>query len=565
MTSLSEHCKDRQPHKRQKERKSMITDILNKMTVEEKVGQMCVPILQSDKITDEIKKAVTEYKVGVVRYCPDAEFDNASVAVGTPNKYFTPNESAAFLNELQSLAEIPLIISVDQEGGCRSDVNRCNAMVYASHMCFGVADDAELTYQVAKATAQEFRAMGINQIQSPICDVFRYSGRQTMKAATFGEDAESVAKHVVAMKRGFQDGGVLSMGKHFPGYGSIATDAHKGTAHIIKSVEELEKEDIVPFKQLIDDGVDGIMMGHVIVDAIDPQYPATLSKTLTTGYVREKLGFDGIIMTDAMRMKAIQDNYGTGTASVMAIKAGCDLVLLRGDFDHFKEGYNAILAAAKSGEISDEILNASVLRILKAKESIGLFADKYADTAKADAAVGTAEHQELLYKLACRSISVLREKNLPLSANDGKKISVISVEPQKIAAAMDEKQCVDMLEKEIRAIHANTAGIVVKLDPDEEDVEKAVAAAKDADIIVLGMCSGIIFKKQVNLYNALKALGKTLIVVAMESPCDIELVPDCDNYIATYGVARDWMKVAAGRMFGLTDVNAKPAVTIPAN
>jgi hypothetical protein len=107
-------------------------------------------------------------------------------------------------------------------------------------------------------------------------------------------------------------------------------------------------------KQLIDDGVDGIMMGHVIVDAIDPVYPATLSRTLTTGYLREKLGFKGIIMTDAMRMKAIQDNYGTGAASVMAIKAGCDLVLLRGDEQHFLDGYEAILAAAKSGEITEE-------------------------------------------------------------------------------------------------------------------------------------------------------------------------------------------------------------------
>jgi beta-N-acetylhexosaminidase len=183
-----------------REENIMVNDVLKKMTLEEKVGQMCVPILQSDKITEEIRKAVVDYKVGAVRYCPDAEFDNASVVVGEPNKYFTPNESAEFLNRLQSLAEIPLIISVDQEGGCRSDVNRCNAMVYASHMCFGVADDPELTYQVAKATAEEFRAMGINQIQSPICDVFRYTGRKTMKAATFGEDAENVAKHVVAMK-----------------------------------------------------------------------------------------------------------------------------------------------------------------------------------------------------------------------------------------------------------------------------------------------------------------------------------------------------------------------------
>ncbi|MBE6750068.1 MAG: glycoside hydrolase family 3 protein [Ruminococcaceae bacterium] len=541
----------------------MINEILSKMTVEEKVGQMCVPILQSDVITEEIKRAVTEYHVGMIRYCPDAEFDNASVAVGEPNKYFKPDENAEFLNDLQKLSKLPLIISVDQEGGCRSDINRNNAMVYASHMCFGVADDVELTYEVAKATAKEFRSMGINQIQAPICDVFRYPGRQTMKAATFGENAEAVAKHVVALRRGYGDGGVLSMGKHFPGYGSIATDAHKGTAHITKTVEELENEDIVPFKKLIDAGVDGIMMGHVIVDAIDPQYPATLSRILTTGYLREKLGFKGIIMTDAMRMKAIQDNYGTGVASVLAIKAGCDLVLLRGDENHFKDGYDAILAAAKSGEISEEVLNASVLRILKAKEKAGLFENRFADPENANKTVGTKENQELLFKLASKSISVFREKLMPLNANDGKKISVISVEPQKIVAALDEKQCVDMLEKEIRAIHKNTNGIVIKLDPDEQDIKTAVETAKDADIIVLGMCSGIIFKNQVPLYEALKALGKDMIIVAMESPCDIELVPDCTDYIATYGAARDWMKVAAERIFGLTNVNGKAPITIP--
>ena len=541
----------------------MIDNILKEMTLEEKVGQICVPILQSDYITDEIKEAIEKYHVGVIRYCPDAEFDNASVIVGEPNKYFTPEENAEFLNELQSLSKLPLIISVDQEGGCRSDINRNNAMVYASHMCFGVADDTELTYKVAKATAEEFRSMGITQIQSPICDVFRYPGRQTMKAATFGDNAEQVAKHVVAMKRGFRDGGVLSMGKHFPGYGSIATDAHKGTAHIVKSVEEVEKEDMVPFKELIDDGVDGIMMGHVIVDAIDSKYPATLSKTLVEGYVREKLGFEGIIMTDAMRMKAIQDNYGTGPASVMAVQAGCNLVLLRGDSAHFMEGYDAILKAAQEGSISEETLNTCVHRILRAKERAGLFENRYADPEKAGKIVGCKEHQELLKELAEKSVSVFREKNLPLSAHECGKITVISVEPQKIAAAMDEKQCVDMLEKEIRAIHANTDGIVVKLDPDEEDIVKAVKAAESADIIVLGMCSAIIFKNQVALYNALKKLNKQMIVVAMESPCDIELVPDCENYIATYGVARDWMRVAAERLFGLNHVNATPSIELP--
>ena len=540
----------------------MIQKILNEMTLEEKVGQMCVPILQSDYITDDIKTQINEYHVGMIRYCPDAEFDNASVVVGKPNKYFKPNETAEFINELQRLSKLPLIISVDQEGGCRSDVNRCNAMVYASHMCFGVADDVELTYEISKATAKEFKSMGINQIQSPICDVFRYPGRQTMKAATFGEDANLVSRHVVSMKRGFNDGGVLSMGKHFPGYGSIATDAHKGTAHVIKDVDELEREDILPYRKLVDDGVDGIMIGHVIVDKIDDKYPATLSKTLVTDYLRKDVGLEGIIMTDAMRMKAIQDNYGTGYASVLAVNAGCNLVLLRGNFNHFKEGYDAILKAVLDGDISIQTINDSVIRILKAKQKLGLFENRFADPELAIKTVGCAEHQQLLYKLAQKSVTAVKKTNIPLKASDDKKITVVSVEPQKIVAAMDEKQCVDMLYKEILAFNKNTNGIITKLDPDEDDIKNAVELCSDSDVIVFGSCSAIIFKNQVKLYNALKALNKTLIVVAMESPCDIELFDGVTDYVATYGVARDWMKVASKGIFGELQLNAKPSITL---
>ena len=132
----------------------MLNKILNEMSLEEKVGQICVPILQSDYITDDLKSQINDYHVGVIRYCPDAEFDNASVIVGKPNKYFKPSETAEFLNSIQKMSKLPLIVSVDQEGGCRSDVNRCNAMVYASHMCFGVANDVELTYQIYLLTSK---------------------------------------------------------------------------------------------------------------------------------------------------------------------------------------------------------------------------------------------------------------------------------------------------------------------------------------------------------------------------------------------------------------------------
>lgn len=529
--------------------------LVEKMTVEEKVGQICVPILQSDYITPEIRKQISELGVGIVRFCPIAEFDNASVVVGEPNKYMLPCEMAQFTNSLQKLAEdtpnkIPLIITIDQEGGSRCDMNRNNAVVYASHMCFGVADDESLTYKVSRAAAEEFRAMGINMVQSPIVDVFRYEGRQTMKAATFGSDPQMVAKHAIAMKRGLNDGGVISMMKHFPGYGSIATDAHKGTARITKDLKSLENEDIVPFRALIDDGIDGVMSGHVIAECIDDKYPATLSSALLRKYLREKLGFNGLVMTDAMRMKAIQDNYGTGAASVMAVNAGCDAVLLRGNYEHFKEGYDAILKAAKSGEISEEVLNDAVLRILKVKEEHNLFENRYSVPQDAEKIVGSVRHRELVRELASKSVSVFKKADLPFDLQSDEKIAVIQAEPQKIGAAMDKNQCADMLIKAVCSKYGNVDSLMTSLTPNSDEIKKAVSVAEKADKIILGTVNTIIYGEQVNLYNELKKLGKPLIVVAMESPCDASVLDDVKNYITTYGCASDWMKVAADCIFG---------------
>ena len=543
----------------------MIRSIIKNMTIKEKVGQLCVPILQSDKITDDIRHCIEDLNVGMIRYCPDAEFDNASQIVGSPNKYFKPSESAAFLNSLQKLAmsrkhKIPLLISVDQEGSTRCDIDRAGAMVYGAHMAFGVVDDVDNTYRIAKATAEEFRSMGINILQAPILDVLTYEGRKTIKASSFGMTHEKVARHACAMKRGLTDGGLLSMSKHFPGYGSIATDAHKGTARIIKDLDELERVDIYPYKEIIKENADAIMMGHVIVESIDPEYPATLSKKLVTDYLRGKLGFKGFIMTDAMRMKAIADNYGIGPASVMAIKAGCDLLLLRGDMDHFMQGYSAVLAAAESGEIAEEWIDTAIERVLLAKERAGLFANPYADGEVADATVGCAEHKKMLKEFADKSITVVRGEDLPLKA--GKKILAITVEPQKIEAAMDDLQCVDMLPKAIRRNNPDTETLVVELDPTDKDIEAALNAAKDADTVIFATCDAILYPNQAKLAKAVYETGKPFIAVAMNSPYDLEEMDFVKNYVCTYGVARQWVESASDVIFGKLKGDAKLPVDI---
>lgn len=539
--------------------------IISKMTLEEKIGQLCVPILQKGDITDELKWYIEQRHIGMLRFCPNAEFDNASEVVGEPNKYRSPSEMAEFLNSIQEFSinatGIPLFISVDQEGSTRNDINRAGAFAYSGHMSFGAADDPELTYEISKATAKEFRSMGINHVQSPICDVLTYDGRQTMKAATFGEDPKKVAQHANAMMKGLQDGGVASMGKHFPGYGSIATDAHKGVAEIFKSVEELESEDLVPFIRICDNGVNGIMIGHVVTHCIDGTCPATLSPKVIKGYLREKLGFNGIIMTDAMRMHAIQDCYGTGAASVMAVQAGCDLVLLRGSKEHFEEGYNALLKAAKEGTLPIEDIDNSIRRILTQKERAGILDNPYADGKIADETVGCTAHRALSKKLAEKSITALKSKNIPVK-DKGQKVLAISVEPQKIGAAMDEIQSIDMLPKAVASKFKNTEKLMIHLNPTEEDKKICLEKAKNADLIIFGMCNGIIYEKQEPVVKALHNTGKQLIVVGMDSPYDVELVPYVDGFIATYGVANDSMTAALDVICGNKKGDAKCPVTI---
>ena len=538
-----------------------IDEIICKMSLEEKVGQMCVPILQTENITPSIKKFISEYGVGMLRFCPNAEFDGNSEVVGAPNKYRRAGEMAEFLLSVQKLAKIPLFIAVDQEGSIRNDVNRAGAFAYSGHMSFGAADNPELTYQIAKATGQEFYAMGINLVQAPIVDVLTYAGRKTMKSASFGSDTELVCRHANAMMQGFRDGGIAVMAKHFPGYGSVETDAHKGLAEIKKDFNSLEKDDIRPMRELCQNGLNGIMTGHVLTHCLDSEYPATMSKKIITGYLRNSIGFEGIVETDAMRMPAVQNLYTTGKASVLAVNAGCDLILLRGSTEHFEEGYNAILNAVKSGEISTDTIDAAVARILRQKENVGLFSKPLADPISADKIVGCNKHKRLAGILAEKSVSCLKYKDLPLDKDA--KVLIICVEGQKIRAAMDNEQSVDMLYRAAKEKFANAAGIVTSMKPDESEIQNVLEAANKYDAVIIGTCNAILYESQAEMVRRILNLNnKTKIVVAMDSPYDYEVLGKIENYICTYGVAAASAKAAIDVILGISKGDAKPPVEL---
>ncbi|MFA6289523.1 MAG: glycoside hydrolase family 3 N-terminal domain-containing protein [Opitutaceae bacterium] len=544
-------------------------DILS-LPLAKKVGQVCSPIFQSSTLPDYLKDFVTEYGIGFVRYCINAFYDNHSKVVDKPNPYLTAEANAALLNSLQELSlsrgsGLPLVVGVDQEGGTRNDLNRYGALVFGSHMSFGCADDIALTEETSFHTGRQMRAIGINLVQAPITDVFSYEGRTTMKAASFGEDPALVTRHALAMMRGYHRAGLAVMIKHFPGYGATAVDAHKGMAEVTKSFAELEAHDNTPIRALLAAGADAVMTGHVIVESMDPERaPATVSRPIIQGYLRERLGFDGIVETDAMRMSAIQEKYGTAKASVMALQAGCDVLLLRGDADHFLDGYRAVYDAVKSGALSEAALDTALLRIHRLRSRIGLYDRAVVPAAEAAKPFSDAAARRCAQTLADRSVVVLRDtaKHLPLRPKAGERVVVISPKPQKLDGTNDPIQSEDMLIQAVRARFPEAEGLATELVPTDANIADARALCGRADHVIVGSINAINFARQPELVAACLASGKPVIVVAMESPYDLSVYPDAPTCVGTLGASRDAMDSVVKLITGELVPTGKLPVTL---
>ncbi|MDP0495816.1 MAG: glycoside hydrolase family 3 N-terminal domain-containing protein [Verrucomicrobiota bacterium JB024] len=551
----------------------MITekDLLS-LPLAHKVGQVCSPILQSSTIPADLEGIVRECGIAFVRYCPNAFYDNHSCVVGEPNPRLSPAENAALLNALQTLSlehgsGLPLFVGVDQEGGTRNDLNRNGALVFGSHMSFGAADDPNLTEEAAFLTGRQMRALGINLVQAPITDVFSHQGRRTLKAASFGEDPQLVVRHALAMMRGYHRSGLAVMIKHFPGYGATAVDAHKGMAEVNKPLAELEAHDNLTIRALLQGGVDAVMSGHVIIESMDPQrVPASLSAPIITGYLRGKLGFEGIVETDAMRMNAIRERYGLGEACIMAIAAGSDVLLLRGDQDHFFEGYRAVYDAVKRGDLLESLLDAAILRIHKLRQKSGLYANPHVNEQDAATPFHTPASDECAQAVADRSVLVLRDADgqLPLRLAPSETVGVIHPRPQKLDGADDPVQSVDMLIQAVRERFPQARAYLTSLEPTPEDIEKARSLCAACDTVIVGSINAINFKGQPELVQACLDSGKRVIVVAMESPYDlVDVYPEAKTCLCTLGASRAAMTSAVKIITGELTPTAKLPVTLP--
>lgn len=351
------------------------------MTSRDKIGQLFMVGFLGTSVTPDLASFIKEYKPGgVILFSRNLE---------------SVEQMVELTNELQACSpHSPLLISIDQEGGRVSRLPK-GFTIFPPCDLLGRCNSTELAYAAAATIAKELRAVGVNMNMAPVLDVNSNPDNPVIGDRAFGTTPDVVCELGPATAAGLQDNKVVACGKHFPGHGDTSVDSHKELPVVEASRERLEAIEFPPFRRAAEQGVASMMTAHVLYRSLDNEWPATLSPAIITDFLRQELHYDGVVLTDDLEMHAIIDHYGVEDASVRAVLAGCDVLLICKDRDREIAAFKAVERAVETGVISPERLNLSVARIARLKER---FVAPYRPVTVSDAKLvaGCLTHQTLL-------------------------------------------------------------------------------------------------------------------------------------------------------------------------
>nr|WP_277605876.1 glycoside hydrolase family 3 protein [Glycomyces sp. L485] len=528
------------------------------MTVEEKVGQLfMVYVFGSSAETDHPDYvAANRDHLGADNA---AEFIEAYRPGGIV--YFTwsdnvndPGQIAELSNGLQEAATagdgVPLLIATDQEYGQIVRIGE-PATQFPGAMPLGAARDAKAAERAAEFAGVELRAMGLNHDFAPDADVNVNPANPVIGVRSFSSDPDLAAELTAAQVTGYQAGGVAATAKHFPGHGDTDVDSHVGLPVITHSEQEWSEIDAPPFEAAIKAGVDMVMSAHIQFPALDDSLtPATLSEPILTGLLRERLGFEGVIVTDSLEMEGVRSEYGDDRVPVLALLAGADLLLMPPDF---RQARDAVLAAVESGELTEERLDASVGRLLALKHSRGIVEDPFTDADAVSDLVGTDEHVAVADDISDRAVTLLQNDGvLPLTA-DGASVLVTGRGEQSVAAIADE---LNRLGLRAEAFPSGD-------DPDGAAIDRALGLADGKDAVVVATFNVAAGSAQADLVESLLGSGVPVVAAALGTPYDIAHFTGVNAYLATYSGTTGSLASLAGVLTGEIRPQGSLPVDVP--
>ena len=537
------------------------------MSLEQKVGQLFVTNVygsQAGAVTDA-EKAANQHAYGVDTPAQVvAKYHLGGVIYfAWTDSVQNPAQISALSDGLQATAlgsgaRVPLLVGIDQEQGL---VTRVGPPVtqFAGNMALGADRSTVDTRTAARITGQELRAMGINQNFAPDADVNVNPANPVIGVRSFSSNPQLVADLAVAAVHGYQDdGNVAATAKHFPGHGDTAVDSHLGVPLITHTLAQWEQLDAPPFKAAIAAGVDSIMTAHIVVPALDPSgTPATLSKPIVTGVLREQLGFDGVVYTDALTMQGVRDAYPDAEIPVLALEAGVDVLLMPAE-GAMDVAYQGVLDAVRSGRISSRRIDTSVRRVLRLKWERGIVANPTADPAALAGIIGTPQH--------LAAAQAITDRSTTLVTNDG----TLPIAPKgtKVLVAGYDAATTGQLAAALTARGAQATTMVTGSSPDATTRAAAVAAAAQQDLAVVltnNMDAATASAANVrSLVAELGAGGTHLVAAALRNPYDVAYGVGVESWLATYSTKPVAIESLARTIVGEAVPQALLPVDVPA-
>jgi beta-N-acetylhexosaminidase len=551
-----------------------VTALLRHMTLEQKVGQLFVIEVagrDANTVTDTAKavnqrlygvntpaQAIAKYRPGGVIYYTTRNNDDN---IGDPAQVATLSnglQTAA----LSQPAHIPLQISVDQEGGALVARFGAPATQMPGNMALGAGRSAADARRSAEVIGTELTAVGVTQDYAPVSDVNVNPNNPVIGIRSIGSDPGLVSELASAQVQGYHAGGIASVAKHFPGHGDTGVDSHFGLPEVTHTLEQIHQIDLPPFEADIAAGVDTIMTAHVVMPAIDPGVPATMSHKILTGLLRDELGFDGVIVTDALDMAGATATYPPDVAPVQAMLAGADQLLVP---PQMGTAYEAVLDAVLSGQISRQRLDKSIYRILLHKFRRGLFRDPFVDPASAPLVLGAPQHLADAQAITDRTTTLVNNDVglLPLASG-----------PLNVLVAGWGVSTTQTMAAALRTRGATTQVLESGTTPSSSAIDDAVASAQSADLVVVSTNNAYAVAAstgqptaaaaaQTTLVRALLATGKPVVVAAMRNPYDIASFPEAPTVLDTFGYTTHQIESLVRVLFGEVNPVGQLPVAIP--
>lgn len=470
---------------------------------------------------------------------------------------------AHLTNRMQENSRLPLLISQDMEFGAAMRVRGSTYITPA--MGVAATGNPENAYRKGQLTATEARALGVHQIYAPVVDINNNPGNPIINVRSYSEDPDMVSEYAGAFMRGVESKGLIATAKHFPGHGDTDMDSHVSMPTIPHNLSRLDSLELKPFRAMIDKGIPSIMTAHISFPALSSQenLPGTLDGAVINSLLRDSLNFDGLVVTDAMDMHGITNNFSPGEAAVLAINAGADVILLPPDMI---TAIDEIERSVKRGRLDESRIDDAAKRIIGWKKKLGLFENRFVDIDQLSRQVRTPEHEQIAEQIARESITLLRNRGdiVPIRPSQHPRVQVIALADDRSGSTGNS------FARAVRSYHPDVGFRIFDQRTHPDDVETMLRDARRADLVILASFIRVrtsqsiqLSREQRQFLNRLQNIPTSKALVSFGNPYVFEDYPDAEIHLSAWSTASSQVQAATDALFGASEIKGTLPITIP--